>query len=175
MKTGDVIVKLDDKDVADPPSLRNLTASLDVGPQVPVTFYREGEQQTVTVTIAELPDCARGADVLGFRVRSRPAGERKGDGPRDRPGRPGSPAFQAGLRPGMRILGRRPAARPDAGRVRGRRPKVDLDRGLPLVILAGDGRPRMVLIGGRGPAAGRAAAAGNVDGDRAARRTDPAP
>ena len=43
LKADDVIVKLANRDVADPAGLRNLTASLDAGTRVPLTYYRGGE------------------------------------------------------------------------------------------------------------------------------------
>jgi serine protease Do len=56
MQVGDVIVKIGDRDVADPLSLRNVTAALEIDKKTPVSFYREGKLQTVEVTIGELPD-----------------------------------------------------------------------------------------------------------------------
>ena len=43
LKPNDVIVKIADHDVADPAALRILTAGLDAGAQVPMTFYRDGK------------------------------------------------------------------------------------------------------------------------------------
>ena len=70
-----------------------------------MTFYREGALQTVKVTITERPEDLA-LHPLGFRLREL--------GP-DETGQPlgmlvidqvvpGSPAFKAGLRPGIRIL-----------------------------------------------------------------------
>ena len=64
-----MIVKLADHDVADPAGLRILTAGLDAGTQVPLTFYRGGEPTTATVTIAELPAEPELLATLGFGVR----------------------------------------------------------------------------------------------------------
>ena len=105
LRAGDVIVKLADREVASPAGLRNLTAGLDVGSQVPLTFYRDGKAQTTTVTIAELP-AERGMLLpFGFGVRERPA-DRDGNGSVVEIDQvvTGSPAFRAGLRPGMQIL-----------------------------------------------------------------------
>ena len=66
-----MIVKLAEHEVADPGGLRNLAAGLDVGVQVPLTYYREGKSHTVKVTIDELPPAPEVLTSLGFRVRSR--------------------------------------------------------------------------------------------------------
>jgi serine protease Do len=105
LKPKDVIVKLADHDVADPPGLRNLAAGLDAGSQVPLTYYRDGKIQTATVTIAVLPTAPDLPSALGIGVHERPS-ERDGGGPVVVIDSvfPGSIAFQAGLRPGMRIV-----------------------------------------------------------------------
>ena len=46
MRPGDVIVKLADHEIADSAGLRNLTAGLDVGSRVSLTFYRDGKPVT---------------------------------------------------------------------------------------------------------------------------------
>jgi serine protease Do len=105
LRRGDVIARIADREVANLASLRNLTAGLDVGSKVSVIYYRDGKSQTASVTIAELPATPEVLSSLGFDLRERAA---DGDGS----GRileidrvvTGGPAFQAGLRPGMRIL-----------------------------------------------------------------------
>ena len=91
--------------MTDPLSLRNRTVGLAVGSETPVTFYREGESQTVKVTITERPEDLA-LHPLGFRLRE-PSPDETGQ-PRGMlvidQVVPGSPAFKAGLRPGMRIL-----------------------------------------------------------------------
>ena len=143
LKSGDVIVKLADRDVADPAALRNLTAGLDVGSQVPVTFYREGEAADAAGDDRRTAPRAGGAGVAsGSASVPAPAGP---DG--RRPALEidqvvtGSPAFQAGLRPGMRILavGQEPGARTLAQFEAAVR-KLDLGRGLPLMVQSTDGR-----------------------------------
>ncbi len=54
MRVDDVIVKVGDREVRDPISLKNETASLPIGLQTPVTYYRDGKVKTVEVTIGEL-------------------------------------------------------------------------------------------------------------------------
>ena len=111
LKPGDVIVKLADHDVADTAALRILTAGLDVGAQVPMTFYRDGKAQTATVTIAELPAAPEVLFSLGLGLRERPAD--KEDGRTvieiDRVVT-GSPAFQSACGP---ACGSWPSATPE--------------------------------------------------------------
>ena len=105
LKPNDVIVKIADHDIADTAALRLLTAGLDAGAQVPMTFYRDGKAQTATVTIAELPPDTGIALFAGPR-RPRASRRQRGwpDRHRDRQVVTGSPAFKVGMRPGMRIL-----------------------------------------------------------------------
>ena len=149
LKSGDVIVKMGEREITDPPNLRNVTSGLDVGSQIPVTFYRKGEKQSLPVTIAEMPPGARGAGVLRL-----PGWVPAPAGPPDAASLEidqvvsGSPAFQAGLRPGMRILavGQEPVATPDQFEAAIR--KLDLGQGVPLKVQSTDGRVGMVLVGG---------------------------
>jgi serine protease Do len=149
IKAGDVIVNVAQHEVVDRADLRNVTAGLDVGGQVPVTFYREGKPQTVTVTIDELPPAPEVLTALGFNVRP-------GLTTPDNSGAtievdrviPGSPAFQAGLRHGMRIVavGQEPVA--TVAQFEAAVRKLDTRGGLPLFVQAQDGRVGPVLVGG---------------------------
>jgi serine protease Do len=154
VKRGDVIVRLGDHEVADPAELRIITAGLDVGSQVPLRYIRNGEAQTVKVTIAELPEVPEAA-YLGFHVKDLPIGEGKGSIVDVDEVQPGTIAFQSGLRRDMKIVGvgRMPVRSVAEFRLalRGRDP----DRGIPLVILSPENRPVPLLIGGRGPHDGR--------------------
>ncbi len=99
VQAGDVIVKLDGKEVPDPRTLKNRAAGLTIGSTVPVELYREGKRQTLQVTIAELPEVPVLASI-GFRVREVPdAGDVEGGLVIDQVVA-GSPAGRAGLRPG---------------------------------------------------------------------------
>ncbi len=149
LRAQDMIVKLADREVTSPAGLRNLTAGLDIGSQVPLTFYRDGKAQTTAVTIAELP-AERGMLLpLGFGLRERPA---------DRNGNvsvveidhvvAGSAANRAGLRPGVQILavGEEPVHNlADFERAIS---KLDLERGLPLHVRSIDGRTGFCQVGG---------------------------
>jgi serine protease Do len=161
LKRGDVIVRLGDREVADPAELRILTAGLDVGAQVPLSYVRNGAKQTVKVTIAELPEIPEAA-YLGFHVKDVPIAEGKGNFVEVDEVQEGSPAFQAGLRRGMKIVGvgRMPVRSVAELRLvlQGRDPERDL----PLFILSPDGRPMRLPVGGRGPAQGGGDTSGEV-------------
>ena len=148
LKAGDVIVKMGEREVNDPASLRNLTASTDVGSQIPVTFFRKGEKQSLAVTIAELPAAPEVLASFGFRVRPVPAGPQAAAGLEIDEVVTDSPAFRAGLRPGWRILaiGQEPVATPE--QFEAAIGKIDLNQGLPLKVQSIDGRVGMVLVGG---------------------------
>jgi serine protease Do len=150
LRKGDVIRRLADRDVADPKELRLLTANLDVGTQVPVVFARDGATRTATVKIAELPDAPE-AGFLGFHLKETPIPEGKGTVLEVDEVVPGSPAMQAGLRPGMKLLGigRRPIR--SLAEFNAILSNIETDQGLPLFMLSGEGPPRLVWVGGRGP------------------------
>ncbi len=150
LKRGDVIVKLANREVADPAELRMLTAGLDVGSQVPLVFYREGAAQTVNVKISELPASPEAA-FLGFHVREVVAGEGKLAIEVDQVN-PAGPAFQAGLRPGTRILGVGPFPVGSLTEFEMAIHRIDPERGLPLIVPSPrGGQPALLTIGGRQP------------------------
>jgi serine protease Do len=153
LQPHDVIVKLADREVASPSALRNLTAGLDVGAKVPLTYYREGKAQTTDVTIAVLPPEPGILLSFGFGVRERPA-QRNGNGPAVEIDQvvAGSPAFRAGLRPGMRIVavGERDRQDPVNTLVDFELAlsKLDPERGLSLLVQTTDGRSGVIRLGG---------------------------
>ncbi len=148
LKAGDVIVKLAEHDVADPAALRNLAAGLDVGVHVPVTYYREGKAHTVNIMVDELPPAPEVLIAFGFRVRSRGTADGGGSALEVDQVIAGSAAFQAGLRPGMRILA--------VGEVRVNTlsefevavRKFDPSQGLTFVVQSADGRVARRQLGG---------------------------
>jgi serine protease Do len=152
LKRGDVIRRLADKDVSDPTVLRMLTANLDVGVRVPLVYSRDGATRTATVRIAELPDSPE-AGFLGFHVKETPIPEGKGTVLEVDQVVPGSAAFQAGFRPGTKIvgIGRQPVR--SLAELNAILANVDPERGLPMVILTPEG-PRPIWVGPRGPAGG---------------------
>jgi serine protease Do len=148
LKSGDVIVKLGEREVADPSALRYVTASMDVGSKVPVTFYRKGEKQSLPVTIDALPPAPEVLAALGFSVRPAPAGQG------DSPGLvidqviPSSPAFRARLHPGMRVLGIGQQPVTTIAQFEALTGKLDLRQGLPLHLELSDGRRVLFQVGG---------------------------
>ena len=150
LKPNDVIVSIADHDVTDSAALRILTAGIDAGVQVPITFYRDGQKQSTKVTIAELPQSPELLFLLGLGLRERPADK---DGNRtiieiDRI-ITDSVAFEVGLRPGMRILavGKPPAPVNTVAEFEGALRKLDLSRGVLLQVQLADGRVGSVTLG----------------------------
>jgi serine protease Do len=140
LKVGDVIVKLGEHEVADRAGLRNLTASFDVGATVPLTFYRRGQSQMVNVMIDELPPAPEIIASMGFRLRERPMPDGSGNILEVDQVIAGSPAHQAGMRPGQRIVsvGDQQVHTLAEFEVAVRR--LGPNRGLPLVVQAPDGK-----------------------------------
>ena len=151
LKPNDVIVKIADHDIVDTVALRILTAGLDAGAPVPITFYRDGKLQTATVTIAELPQEPELHFALGLGLRERPADKEGGRSliEIDQVAT-GSTAFKLGIRPGMRIVGvGDPAERVSTlaefeAVVR----KLDPARGISIEVQLPDGRVGSVRLGG---------------------------
>ncbi len=55
IKSGDVIIAINDQTIIDSNTLRNIVASTTPGTSVSVTFLRDGREQKVNVILAELP------------------------------------------------------------------------------------------------------------------------
>jgi serine protease Do len=150
LKPNDVIVKIADRDISDSAALRLLTAGLDAGAPVPLTFYRDGTLQTARVTIAEVPQEPELLFSLGLGLRERPA---------DKPGgRPfieidqvttGSTAFKVGMRPGMRIVGvgEPPTPVSTLAEFEAAMRKLDPARGVSIEVQLPDGRVGSVRVG----------------------------
>ncbi len=151
LKTNDVVVKLAGREIADPGSLKNTTAALDVGSEVAVNFYRDGESKTVKVKIVELPPAPEVLLRFGFGVREVPGAEAAGGGSRVEIDQviTGGPAFQEGLRPGTRILAvgdTQPMPVKTLVEFEFAVTKIDQTRGLPMIVQSGDSRPRGVRL-----------------------------
>ena len=140
LKSGDVIVKLADHEVADPPGFRNLTAGLDVGAQVPMTFYRDGKPKSVDGDDRRAPPGAGSAVVVRLPRSGPTRGGRGRDLRRDQPGRQRQRRVSGGLASRMRILkvGEEPVKSLAEFEVAVRR--NDFSQGLPLLIQSTDGR-----------------------------------
>jgi putative serine protease PepD len=55
LEEGDVITKVDDRDITDATALTSAIRSHQPGDQVTITYTRDGEEQTTEVTLGELP------------------------------------------------------------------------------------------------------------------------
>ncbi len=152
LQAGDVIIKLDGKDVPDTSSLRIQTAGLSIGSTVPLAYYRDGKEGTVQVTIAELPAASPLRAPLGFHLRELPPGESGHEDPAvviDRVD-PKSPAALARLTPGMQVVAvgrKRVRTLADYEAAVG---ALDVSQGLPLQLVSPEGESRFVTLGGPG-------------------------
>ncbi|MGH9867569.1 MAG: Do family serine endopeptidase [Candidatus Polarisedimenticolia bacterium] len=125
LKTGDVIVAVNDDPVESSAELRNLIASSAPGTRVRLTIERDGKERTLTATLDERPtEDRRGAgrdqsgaeEGLGLAVRDLTPQIAEQLGMRGERGvvvenvEPGSPADEAGLQPGdvIKEVNRRP-------------------------------------------------------------------
>jgi len=150
-QAGDVVVKLDGKEVPDSSSLRNRTAEITPGTEVAVELFRGGARQTIRVVVGELPTNSIPAiSPYGFRVRELPPGA----GGEPLPTViidavvPGSLAHRAGLRPGLRVeaVGRTEVhTRAEFDRASA---AYTPEQGLPMRVKLADDRSVAVTVGG---------------------------
>ena len=118
MRPSDVIVAIDGRTIQNAGQLRNLVAMMSPRTRVAVDVLRQGKRQSLGVVLAELPDSDKVASLpptelqqqLGVEVRdltpdlAHKLGYDPGAGVLVAHVDPRSPAAQAGLRRGMRIL-----------------------------------------------------------------------
>jgi Do/DeqQ family serine protease len=78
IKRGDVITAVNNTPVNDPNSLRNTVAGLGPGTNASVTVQRNGQDQTVSVALAELPDRAPESEQTSSNSGSGPANDKYG-------------------------------------------------------------------------------------------------
>jgi serine protease Do len=119
LEPGDVIVAIDDDEIADSTQLTTSLARRDPGDEVELTLYRGGRQRKTTVELGqfERPETARNAEprrtpdsVLGFAVQpltpqvARQLGYGGAEGVVVTDVAQLGAAARAGLRPGMRML-----------------------------------------------------------------------
>jgi serine protease Do len=147
---GDKIVGFDGKPIADFSTLRNRTFTLPIGQEVPIEFERGGEKKRVTAKIAEMPSSAsKNYERLGLDLRELPGLD--GGGLIITAVREGGPADISGFRPGLLItnVGRRDVrSLEEFDRAIER---FDLVRGIPLGVMAGDGRRAVINLNALGP------------------------
>ena len=116
LKVGDIILKIDGREVEGIGDVRNTIAMAAPGSQVRLLVHRDGKERTITVRIAELSEKQALADSskldqkLGLTVEdlteeaSRYYGLRSNDGVLVASVDPDSAAYRGGIRPGMIIL-----------------------------------------------------------------------
>jgi len=116
LEAGDIILKIDGRDINNIGDLRNTIAMVTPGTKVKLLIHRDGKEKTVTVKIAELSDTQTLADTskldqkLGLTVEnlseeaSRYYGLRSNAGVIVSDVNPNSNAYREGIRPGMIIL-----------------------------------------------------------------------
>lgn len=162
-ESGDVIVEFNGEDVPNSGSLPPMVGRTEVGSTVPVVVVRDGERQTIDVTLEQLPEgnerpgqSGGGAEPgefenLGMSV------EPLNDERRDAlglsadavglvvTGVAGGPAAEAGLRPGDVItrVNREPIS--DAGELRERLSGVPSGRTVPLLVMR-EGSQRFLAL-----------------------------
>ena len=157
IQPGDIVTEVNGQPISDLTALRLTIAQLPSGTTVPLEIVREGQPQTVTVTIGELPV------LLGLGLQLRRATEEERAAYPDRPDRavvvagvePGSVAFRNRLlmQPGLRIVavgGTRVETPAEANAAAAR---LDPIQGIPLQVQLPDGRTGQITLGG--PTVGR--------------------
>jgi len=117
LKVGDIILKINGRDIKNMGELRNTIAMLAPGTEVKLLILRDGKRRTVTVKIGELADTQvfTSASELGRKLgltvenlteeTSRYYGLRSNEGVIVSDVDPSSEAYRDGIRPGMVILG----------------------------------------------------------------------
>jgi serine protease Do len=110
-KTGDVILRLDGKDITDARDLAKKVAQIAPGKEVPVDIVRGGKPMTLKVAIGKMPtdkqvasagDSASGGSLEGLGLKLAPADD--GAGVQITDVDPSGAAADAGLKPGDVIL-----------------------------------------------------------------------
>lgn len=117
LKSGDVITKLNEKPVKDINSFRNKIAMTSPGTEISLTVLRKSKERTINMKVGSQNDTAFFSggnqifDRLGLYVQDLTVELAERFGYTDREGvliteiKPGTPAAEAGLKPGMLILG----------------------------------------------------------------------
>lgn len=158
MRSGDVIVGLNGREIRDSRQLQRIVAETSAGATVPVTVLRDGRSMELTVTLARREAPGPGApvaSVLGMELSGITPALRSEHGlPGDARGvvvtavSPGSPAARQGIRPGLVIAEVHNAAvdtpgdflrRVEALKAEGRRSAVFLVR-------AANGQMRLIAL-----------------------------
>ncbi|MEQ8767738.1 MAG: Do family serine endopeptidase [Planctomycetota bacterium] len=144
LKVGDVIRRVDDREIYTAAELRQVIGSKSPKDSVEVALIRDGESETLSVTLGELDGTKVAAtralpEDLGLSIEDLSAEEAAAQGlsragARIREVAPLGPAARAGLRPGDLILAVGSETVHSAADVRGELAKSDLEDGVRLQI-----------------------------------------
>ena len=152
LTAGDVIVKIDGKDVTDPGSLRVRTAEIIPGTDVPIEFFHEGELKKSTVTVAELTAASVPVTLpYGFEVREVAQASGESGGLVVAQVVRGSPAARAGLRPDLPVVAVGPNVVHTLAEFDRAAAAFSPAQGLPLTVRLPDGKTAVVTVGGGQP------------------------
>ncbi len=144
IEAGDIVVEVDGKVVTDPKSLRTRTFILPIGSTVPVGYYRNGKKQTAQVMIAAMPEpVAAARRSLGFQITEAPA---PAGGLYVSEVDPESPAAEAGLQRGMRIISVGRATVRNRAEFEAAMIRFDPIQGIPLGILGEGNRVQFLTL-----------------------------
>ena len=158
IKRGDVIVSYDGKKIDESSALPALVASSSVGKTVPVEIVRDGKSQTLSVTVSKLADETVALDSSheksrwGLALRELRPQERARLGLRDRAGvlvnqvAAGSPAADAGVKPGDVILQVNQVSVDSIEGLKGEADKTKPDKPLLLLLRRADGNTGFVAL-----------------------------
>ncbi|WP_456379525.1 DegQ family serine endoprotease [Thiolapillus sp.] len=109
--SGDIIISIDDKEVADGGALRNAVGMLRAGSTISLTIIRDGKQKNIRATIALPRDARAEGEKLSERLKGAMLGNLDEEHPLYESGgvevlqvKRNSPAWRAGLRPGDVII-----------------------------------------------------------------------
>jgi serine protease Do len=156
LQTGDTIVKIDGKDVADARDLARKVAQIPPGRSIAVTVIRDGKTMDVAVKIGAMPGEQRAARQSGgtsdnalanLGLRVEPASD--GAGVQVIEVAPGSPAAGRGLKPGDIILEVAGVEVHGAGDVRDALKSAGKKRVL-MLVRSGDSQRFVALPSGKG-------------------------
>ena len=148
LRRNDIILSVNGRPVRDEEALKNMTAFSELGEEVKLEVFRDGETTTLPVTIGPMPDDSMTLGmqpqldprILGIRLEDDDAGN-----VRVRAVVTDSPAFKAGIRPGDLILAIGEVPVRSAKQAEIMLTQVDPRLGVEMLV-AGDGRVHQVVV-----------------------------
>lgn len=161
-REGDIVIAFGGEKMENAAELRNTVAATVPGTETDVRVFREGKEETLTMTIGERESDAVaaapgvGADGIGLRVQNltpaqaRQLGYEEARGVLIRQVEPGSLAARSGLRPSEVIVAVGDTDVENVGEFNAAMRQADLEEGVRLKVLSPQGLQRFVLIKKRG-------------------------